>query len=122
MNRTHVAITALALSGFTAGLTGCDLPTAEANSPCSDEGSYAQDATYLLKCEGGTWRTGITVAAGNQALELLKTKFQRDAKMRGNWSNCTEVRDAGVAPLYQGERGYSTKLDRDRDGIACEVE
>ncbi len=23
-------------------------------------------------------------------------------------------------PLYAGQPGYSTKLDRDRDGVACE--
>lgn len=27
---------------------------------------------------------------------------------------------AGKAPLYQGQPGYSSKLDRDGDGIACE--
>ena len=30
------------------------------------------------------------------------------------------VRAAGKAPLYQGQPGYSSKLDRDGDGIACE--
>lgn len=34
--------------------------------------------------------------------------------------NCTEARAAGVTPIYEGQPGYSTKLDRDRDGIACE--
>ncbi|MGF7050326.1 beta-lactamase superfamily II metal-dependent hydrolase [Paenibacillus sp. DS2015] len=36
------------------------------------------------------------------------------------YANCTAVRDAGKAPLYKGDAGYSTKLDRDKDGIACE--
>lgn len=36
------------------------------------------------------------------------------------YANCTEVRNAGVAPLYEGEPGYSRKLDRDGDGVACE--
>ncbi|MBD7971264.1 MBL fold metallo-hydrolase [Paenibacillus sp. Sa2BVA9] len=36
------------------------------------------------------------------------------------YKNCTEVREAGKAPLYEGDPGYSTKLDRDKDGIACE--
>lgn len=38
-----------------------------------------------------------------------------------SYANCTEVRAAGAAPIYRGEPGYSTKLDRDRDGIACDV-
>ncbi|WP_240498081.1 excalibur calcium-binding domain-containing protein [Williamsia sp. 1135] len=36
-----------------------------------------------------------------------------------SFSNCTEAKAAGVAPIYKGEPGYSTSLDRDRDGIAC---
>ncbi len=36
------------------------------------------------------------------------------------YANCSEVRAAGKAPLYAGDPGYSRKLDRDGDGIACE--
>mgnify|MGYP002508349017 FL=1 len=36
------------------------------------------------------------------------------------YKNCAAVRAAGKAPLYQGQPGYSSKLDRDGDGIACE--
>jgi hypothetical protein len=36
------------------------------------------------------------------------------------YPNCTAVRAAGAAPIHRGEPGYSTKLDRDGDGIACE--
>lgn len=38
-----------------------------------------------------------------------------------HYANCTEARAAGAAPIRQGEPGYSTKLDRDRDGIACDT-
>ncbi|QQZ64497.1 thermonuclease family protein (plasmid) [Paenibacillus sonchi] len=36
------------------------------------------------------------------------------------YKNCSAVRAAGAAPLHKGEPGYSKKLDRDGDGIACE--
>jgi endonuclease YncB( thermonuclease family) len=36
------------------------------------------------------------------------------------YANCTEVINAGAAPLRRGDAGYSTKLDRDSDGVACE--
>ncbi|MFT3888018.1 MAG: excalibur calcium-binding domain-containing protein [Arachnia sp.] len=36
------------------------------------------------------------------------------------YKNCTAVRAAGADPIYRGEPGYSRKLDRDGDGIACE--
>jgi hypothetical protein len=37
-----------------------------------------------------------------------------------SYANCDEVRAAGKAPLHEGDPGYSTKLDRDKDGVACE--
>lgn len=36
------------------------------------------------------------------------------------YANCAAVREAGKAPLHRGEPGYSTALDRDGDGVACE--
>ena len=36
------------------------------------------------------------------------------------YANCTAAKAAGAAPLYAGQAGYSTALDRDRDGVACE--
>ena len=36
------------------------------------------------------------------------------------YKNCTEVRAAGKAPLYRGQPGYASHLDRDNDGVACE--
>ncbi len=36
------------------------------------------------------------------------------------FGNCTDVRNAGAAPIYAGDPGYSRTLDRDGDGVACE--
>ncbi|MGU3291145.1 GmrSD restriction endonuclease domain-containing protein [Williamsia sp. M5A3_1d] len=36
------------------------------------------------------------------------------------YANCAAVRAAGAAPIRPGDPGYSTKLDRDRDGVGCE--
>jgi len=36
------------------------------------------------------------------------------------YPNCSSARAAGAAPLYAGEPGYSSDLDRDGDGVACE--
>lgn len=36
------------------------------------------------------------------------------------YRNCAAVRAAGRAPLHIGDPGYSSKLDRDHDGTACE--
>jgi hypothetical protein len=39
---------------------------------------------------------------------------------RTYFRNCSEARAAGAAPIRAGQPGYSLKLDRDGDGIACE--
>ncbi|MFC0315826.1 DUF1524 domain-containing protein [Gordonia phosphorivorans] len=36
------------------------------------------------------------------------------------YPNCSAARAAGAAPLHVGDPGYSSKLDRDGDGVACE--
>ncbi|WP_046728798.1 excalibur calcium-binding domain-containing protein [Streptomyces humi] len=36
------------------------------------------------------------------------------------YANCTAARAAGVTPLYRGDPGYDSHLDRDGDGVACE--
>lgn len=36
------------------------------------------------------------------------------------YKNCAAARAAGAAPLYRGQPGYRSALDRDNDGIACE--
>ncbi|AMO89870.1 excalibur calcium-binding domain protein [Corynebacterium simulans] len=36
------------------------------------------------------------------------------------YPNCAAVRAAGAAPIYAGDPGYSSDLDHDGDGVACE--
>ncbi|MCM3651285.1 excalibur calcium-binding domain-containing protein [Metabacillus litoralis] len=36
------------------------------------------------------------------------------------YGSCADVRAAGADPIYAGDPGYSNKLDRDGDGIACD--
>ena len=44
----------------------------------------------------------------------------REAPAAASYPNCSAARAAGAAPLYAGQPGYSSELDRDGDGIACE--
>lgn len=37
-----------------------------------------------------------------------------------SYANCDAVRAAGAAPIRAGDPGWSTKFDRDGDGIGCE--
>ncbi|MDP3458685.1 MAG: excalibur calcium-binding domain-containing protein [Hyphomonas sp.] len=45
-----------------------------------------------------------------------------EPKRTGTWSytNCSEARAAGKAPVYAWEEGYGPHLDRDNDGVGCE--
>lgn len=45
---------------------------------------------------------------------------QQQQQANTYYPNCTAAKAAGAAPLYRGQPGYSTKLDRDGDGVACE--
>jgi hypothetical protein len=36
------------------------------------------------------------------------------------YDNCKAARDAGAAPVYEGDPGYGIHLDRDGDGVGCE--
>ena len=36
------------------------------------------------------------------------------------FKSCKEARAAGYSDIKKGEPGYSSRLDRDDDGIACE--
>jgi len=38
----------------------------------------------------------------------------------GYYSNCSQARSAGAAPMRRGDSGYRRGLDRDNDGVACE--
>lgn len=36
------------------------------------------------------------------------------------YANCSAARAAGAAPVYAGQPGYGSHLDRDNDGVGCE--
>ena len=38
-----------------------------------------------------------------------------------HFSSCKEAWANGYADIHEGEPGYSAKLDRDHDGVACEL-
>lgn len=45
---------------------------------------------------------------------------QQQAASSVYYKNCTAARAAGAAPVYRGQPGYASHLDRDDDGIGCE--
>lgn len=49
------------------------------------------------------------------------TNVEATASTQQNiYDSCAAVKDAGKAPISQGDPGFNAKLDRDGDGVACE--
>jgi len=57
----------------------------------------------------------------NSSKQELKLDEDLQAAEEVYYNNCTEAHEAGVTPLFEGDPGYSKKLDRDGDGVACEL-
>ena len=58
-----------------------------------------------------------STTSGDTGQQTLPAPKQQDNVY---YKNCSAVRAAGKAPIYRGQPGYASHLDRDGDGIACE--
>ena len=65
--------------------------------------------------------TAATAPATTAATAPATARATVPATRAVSYANCTEVRNAGAAPIRRGQPGYSSSLDRDGDGIACET-
>lgn len=72
-----------------------------------------------VKTSGGGSPSKST-AKPSEPAEAKPTELPNKQEDNVVYKNCTAVREAGKAPLHKGDEGYSTKLDRDGDGVACE--
>ena len=73
----------------------------------NSDGCHTKKSTGQYHCHNGSSKSS------SKSFGLLNSSS-------GSYRNCKEARAAGVTPLRRGDPGYSKKLDRDRDGIACE--
>lgn len=73
------------------------------------------------KGQGGYVSRSLTKAV-TQSAPLATPQTRATPAAPGNvfYPNCTAVRAAGAAPIRRGTPGYSSRLDRDGDGIGCE--
>jgi hypothetical protein len=53
-------------------------------------------------------------------LEPEKTPKKSKQDVFVYYRNCSAARAAGAAPVYAGDPGYASRLDRDGDGVGCE--
>ncbi|GAC67697.1 excalibur calcium-binding domain-containing protein [Gordonia soli] len=115
--------------------SGAD-PATASTTTVTDFATITETATQTTTVEtaGQTADTGATVRRGlvpdrTTAVEAPDytpptttpyTPPTTDSSPSSYYSNCSEARAAGDAPLYAGQPGYRAKLDRDGDGVACE--
>ena len=89
-------------------------------------GGYAWSAMTAPAARAPVARKATTVALPQSpeerpaALDQEWASRSADAPVAVHYTGCNEVRAAGKAPVYEGEPGYSTDMDGDGDGIACE--
>lgn len=79
-------------------------------------GSYTLPLTYGANTPG-TYTFRVVAQAGSVVAATPAFTLTRTGVY---YPNCDAVRAAGKAPLYRGQPGYGSHLDRDGDGVACE--
>lgn len=67
------------------------------------------------------WLFAIASWAALAYVLLTPWTFEVTARHLAAAVNCDTARAVGLAPARRGEPGYWPWLDRDKDGIACEV-
>ncbi|SEI66195.1 SH3 domain-containing protein [Deinococcus reticulitermitis] len=110
----------------TANLTLRSGPSASAKKL----GVIPQSTQLTMACSGSWCRTtyqgqsGYVAKAYTKAVSttttLLAPALPTQKSRNVYYANCTAARAAGAAPIYAGEPGYRSRLDRDNDGVACE--
>lgn len=68
----------------------------------------------------GTSSTSATSATSQTTTTTTRPAVTTTTRTAVSYANCDEVRAAGKAPLQRDDPGYSSKLDRDGDGVACD--
>jgi hypothetical protein len=94
-------------------LSDCPNALAPTNQPATAPAQVAQPAAPAP--------AAVPAAQVPAAVPVAPAQVQMaPAPAAVSYANCTAVRAAGAAPIHIGQPGYSTKLDRDGDGIGCE--
>ena len=104
-----------AISSILSGCKGQVVPTATSLTitwmPRSTTSTKGAPATSTSRSPSSTHRTGSRTTG---------TTGSGDSGSSVSYKNCAAARAAGAAPIHRGDPGYSSGLDRDGDGVACE--
>ncbi len=92
---------------------------AVADKAAADKAAADQAAAAKAAADQAA-RDAAARAAAEQAAAAQKAAQAPAPAPAAYYANCTDAKNAGAAPLYRGQAGYRSALDRDGDGVACE--
>ena len=100
------------------GGAGADVAYVESSD---NRGAGAWVGNALEQYPDGT-RVKFVVTFGDLDADEQRNTPAEGRNSGGNveYASCAAAKEAGAAPLHKGDPGYSEKLDRDGDGVACE--
>jgi flagellar biosynthesis GTPase FlhF len=90
----------------------------EAKLKAKEEAKLKAEEEARLKAEEETKQRAA--AEAEQKAKINTSPPPKTTRSSVTYSSCKQARSAGAAPLYRGQQGYSSELDRDGDGVACE--
>ncbi|PWG59321.1 calcium-binding protein [Bifidobacterium catulorum] len=94
------------------------VPTSGGNATESTESAHTWTVTPSPTSSASTPSAASSPSSAGASTASGSSGSSSDSSV--SYRNCAAVRAAGKAPLHRGDPGYSTKLDRDGDGVACE--
>ncbi len=93
---------------------------AEAKAVAEKEAAEKKAAEMKVAEEKAAKEKAARLAEVETTKEAYVAPKKQKAPTSTYYANCSAVRAAGADPIYRGDPGYSSKLDRDGDGVACE--
>ncbi|MFC4640003.1 excalibur calcium-binding domain-containing protein [Deinococcus hohokamensis] len=125
-----VTLTLLSTAEAATAVTTSNVTLRRAASVSSAALAVVPRGTQLtMACSGGWCRTTYKGQSGYVSKTYTKALTPTSSilapalpaqKAPVVYANCSAARAAGAAPIMAGQPGYAPKLDRDRDGVACE--
>ena len=92
----------------------------EAARKAEEEKKAAEEQAKQQAEQEAQQQAAAEEAARQAQQQAEQQQAQQQQQANTYYPNCTAAKAAGAVPLYRGQPGYSTKLDRDGDGVACE--
>ncbi|MFK5632957.1 excalibur calcium-binding domain-containing protein [Ornithinimicrobium sp. LYQ103] len=73
-----------------------------------------------MKRRSGRQRPRLSVRRSSRPRRRPRLRSSRWSRPTSTTRTAPPRESAGAAPVYIGQPGYGTHLDRDRDGVGCE--